>query len=74
MTFQRKQFWTERVRRRVMAGALISALALLFCFVAYWLTLLLINFHPGFIPNADKRTAMYRFATRRPQQGSLWIF
>ncbi len=74
MTFQRKKLWTEQVRRRVMTGALVSGLALLFFFTAYWLTLLLINFHPGFIPNADKRAAMYRFATRRPQQGSLWIF
>ncbi|MFZ4663225.1 MAG: hypothetical protein ACOYNY_39835 [Caldilineaceae bacterium] len=74
MPFQRKQFWTRAVRRRVMLGGLISGLALLLFFAAYWFTLLLINFHPGFIPNADKRTAMYRFATRRPQQGSLWIF
>lgn len=74
MTFQRKQFWTGEARRRVMLGGLISGLALLLFFAVYWLTLLLINFHPGFIPNADKRTAMYRFATRRPQQGSLWIF
>lgn len=74
MAFQRKKFLTEEVQRRVTVGALISGLVLLLFFTAYWLTLLLINFHPGFIPNADKRTAMYRFATRRPQQGSLWIF
>lgn len=39
---------------------------------AFWVSLLLINHHPAFIPNAEKRIAMFKSLTHRPRQGGSW--
>ena len=81
MTLQPKNLSSEKLVRWAKWGFLASGVGLLLFFAAYWVSLLLINFHPGFIPNADKRVAMFRQirhhsrqARQHPRQGDFWIF
>lgn len=67
---------------RPFTYSLVGVATLLVGFLCYWATLLLINHHPAFIPNAERRAAMFRFLNhhrqsgnkRPPQQGDHWIF
>jgi hypothetical protein len=68
--------------RATGVGLLLALVGALAFFGLYWLALLLINHHPAFIPNAERRAAMFRFLNQqrrargnwRPQQGDHWIF
>lgn len=66
--------------RRVLFGIVASGVIFAVGFALYWATVLLIDHHPAFIPNAERRAAMFRFLARRqpgrqqPRQGDHWIF
>ena len=68
--------------RATGVGLVLTLVGVLAFFGLYWLALLLINHHPAFIPNAERRMAMFRFLNQqrrakdqwRPQQGDHWIF
>jgi hypothetical protein len=60
------------MKRRLVLGLIIGGLGILLIGVTYWVSLLLINQHPAFIPNADKRIAMFKSLTHNPRQGGRW--
>lgn len=76
------RFFTQKTERRLIFSLLAGCLGVLLFGGAYWASLLLINYHPAFIPNSEKRTAMFRSMLRNrrqggpwiPQQGGFWIF
>ena len=58
-------------------GWLIISLAtgsfsVLVVFAAFWVSQLLNN-HPAFVPNYEKRMAMFKSLTHNPRPGGRWI-
>lgn len=72
MTAKWKAFWSQKTSRCFIFGLSAGGLGILLFGIAYWVSLLLINEHPAFIPNAEKRIAQYRFSLRHPRQGGPW--
>lgn len=64
---------TPKTGRRLLFSLLTGGVGILFFFATYWISLLLINHHPSFIPNAERRTAMFKFLNQQPPQGGKWI-
>jgi len=73
MTHQRKQWLEQKMARRLTLSLIAGAVGILALFAAYWGSLLLINYHPAFIPNSERRMAMYRFLNHQPRQGVPWL-
>jgi len=69
-TWQR--FWAQKAARRLRFGLIAGWVGLLLLGLGYWVSLLIINHHPAFIPNAEKRIAMFKFSTHHPRQGGRW--
>ncbi len=82
MMSKRQGLLGQKTARRLIFTLSVGGLGSLLFFFAYWVSLLLINHHPAFIPNAESRIAMFRFLIRQrpqagqwvPRQGGLWIF
>ena len=72
MTSQRKGFLTQKTARGLLTSLIASGAGILVIFVVYWVTLLLINIHLAFIPNAERRAAMFRLLDRQRRQGGKW--
>lgn len=77
-----KEALAQKTARTILFSLVAGGLGVLLFFVFYWVSLLLINHHPGFIPNAEKRMEMFKFLShhrrggggQKPQQGEHWIF
>lgn len=68
-----KRFWTQKPARWLIFSVIVGCLGILSVFAAYWISLLLINYHPAFIPNSERRMAMFRFLAQQPRQGGPWL-
>lgn len=70
----KKVFVTQKLARRLLISLAAGWVGIVLFFFAYWVKLLFNNRHQAFVPNHDKRVAMFRFSTRNPRSEGTWIF